>query len=269
MLDFSADLATSFPHLPMLDRIDAAAAAGFKAVEAVEPYGVPADDMARRLKATGVSFVMLTVPSLDATASDPDGTAAFGQALDRAIQYAASIGCRYLTCPTAITAIDLSDAGRRDRLTMALRHAAARLMARSIRLLLEPVSGTAGPHDLAATLALLNEIGSRNLSMNCGFGRGHGWEPPLIQALERYLPRIGHIRIADIGRAQTAGEPGLATERLLASLDRLGYCGWIGCDVGRGDKTPNWLAPFFDRRPPLLTWHGEPSRRAARPVATA
>ena len=56
MLDFSADLATSFSHLPMLDRIDAAAAAGFKAVEAVDPYGVPADDMARRLKATGMSF---------------------------------------------------------------------------------------------------------------------------------------------------------------------------------------------------------------------
>ncbi|MDB5362352.1 MAG: putative hydroxypyruvate isomerase [Rhodospirillales bacterium] len=264
MLDFSADLATFSPHLPMLDRIDAAAAAGFKAVEASDPYGVPADDMARRLKDRDMRFIMLALPITDAT-SDTDSMVAFRHGLDRAIDYAASIGCRYLTCPAAMTEINLGDAAQRDHLVAALRHAAARLMARSIRLFLEPLpAGSHGPHDLSGTLTLLNEVGSRNLSMNCGFGYGRAWEVPLARALERHLPRIGHIKIADGAASPGADGHVLEPERLLAALDRLGYCGWISCGGAR-----DWLTPFLESQPPVLTWHGEPSGRPAQTQATA
>src|SRR5258708_11084479 len=94
MLGFSADLATSFSHLPMLDRIDAAAAAGFRAVEACDPYEVPADEMARRLKDNGLAFAMLALPNTDSASritAGPDGAAAFRSRLAPAIAYSTSI----------------------------------------------------------------------------------------------------------------------------------------------------------------------------------
>jgi hydroxypyruvate isomerase len=275
MLDFSADLTTSFSRLPMLDRIDAAAAAGFKAVEANDPYSVAADEMARRLKENGLAFVMLALPSTDsatAIAADPDGAAAFRRGLDRAIEYAATIGCRTVTCPSAMTAVDLANAVLRGHLIATLRYAAARLMTQSIRLVIEPLSlhpGEASPQDLPATIAVLDEVGSRNLSMHCSFGYGHGWEPPLINALDRHLRRIGHIRIGNFAEPQAGGHHAMAPERLLVSLDRLGYCGWIGCDGGRNEESLHWLMPFLARQPPVLTWTGEPRRRLERASAAA
>jgi hydroxypyruvate isomerase len=259
----------------MLDRIDAAAAAGFRAVEACDPYGVPADEMARRLKDTGLAFAMLALPNADSSsriAAGPDGAAAFRRRLDRAIEYAASIGCRYVTCPTTTIAVDLADAATRGHVIAALRHAATGMMTRSIRLLVEPVlvnPGEAGPSDLPAAIALLDEVGSRNLSMYCSLGYGHWWEPSLIRALERHLPRIGHIRIGNFAGPQVAYGHAIAPERLLASLDSLGYCGWIGCDGSRNEASLRWLAPFLDGQPPVLTWNGKPPRRAVRAFATA
>jgi hydroxypyruvate isomerase len=259
----------------MLDRIDAAAAAGFKAVEADDPYDVPASKMAQRLKDNGLAFVTLALPGTDsakASAADPDGAAAFRSGLDRAIEYAAAIGCRTVTCPSAMTAIDLTDATLRGRLIATLRYAATRLMTQSIRLVIEPLSlhpGEAGPRDLPATIAVLDEVGSRNLSMHCSVGYGHGWEPILINALDRHLRRIGHIRIGNVAEPQAGSRHAMAPERLLAALDRLGYCGWIGCDGGRNEESLHWLMPFLARQPPVLTWTGEPRRRSERAFAAA
>ena len=47
---FAANLSMMFTEVPFLDRFDAAAKAGFTAVEFLFPYDHPADEVGKRLK---------------------------------------------------------------------------------------------------------------------------------------------------------------------------------------------------------------------------
>ncbi len=59
---FAANLSMLYPELPFLDRFEAAAKDGFKAVEYLFPYAVPAVELAARLKAHGLQQVLFNAP---------------------------------------------------------------------------------------------------------------------------------------------------------------------------------------------------------------
>lgn len=50
MPKFAANLGFLFPDIPFLDRFEAAARAGFRAVEYASPYAVSPDELVLRLK---------------------------------------------------------------------------------------------------------------------------------------------------------------------------------------------------------------------------
>jgi len=54
---FSANLGLLWPDRPLLQRIEAAARAGFRAVEMHWPYDVPASDVAATARRTGVTLL--------------------------------------------------------------------------------------------------------------------------------------------------------------------------------------------------------------------
>jgi sugar phosphate isomerase/epimerase len=51
---FAANLSMMYPDLPFLDRFEAAAKDGFKAVEYLFPYAFPAAELVARLRANGL-----------------------------------------------------------------------------------------------------------------------------------------------------------------------------------------------------------------------
>ncbi len=59
---FAANISMLFTELPFVERIKAAADAGFKAVECQLPYHVDAIDIADACGMAGVSFVMMNAP---------------------------------------------------------------------------------------------------------------------------------------------------------------------------------------------------------------
>ncbi len=59
---FAANLSMMYPDLPFLDRFEAAAQDGFKAVEYLFPYAFPAQELAARLKANGLQQVLFNTP---------------------------------------------------------------------------------------------------------------------------------------------------------------------------------------------------------------
>lgn len=59
---FAANLTLLFTELPFLDRFDAAAEAGFAAVEVLFPYDDPAKDIQRRLTANGLQMALINTP---------------------------------------------------------------------------------------------------------------------------------------------------------------------------------------------------------------
>jgi hydroxypyruvate isomerase len=60
---FCANLGFLFNEVPFLDRFDAAARAGFTGVEYASPYDFPVAGLSTRLKAAGLSQVLINSPA--------------------------------------------------------------------------------------------------------------------------------------------------------------------------------------------------------------
>ena len=58
MPKFAANLTMLFPERPFLERFEAAAQAGFKAVEFLFPYAHSSDEIRARLRANGLQLVL-------------------------------------------------------------------------------------------------------------------------------------------------------------------------------------------------------------------
>src|SRR6516164_1098964 len=67
---FAANLSMMFTEVPFLDRFDAAAQAGFTAVEFLFPYDHPADAVGERLKRNGLTQALFNLPPGDWNAGE-------------------------------------------------------------------------------------------------------------------------------------------------------------------------------------------------------
>lgn len=62
MPQFAANLSMMYPEREFLDRFEAAARDGFRAVEYLFPYAYPPAELAARLKANGLQQVLFNAP---------------------------------------------------------------------------------------------------------------------------------------------------------------------------------------------------------------
>src|ERR687897_1937930 len=96
---FAANISTMFTDRPFAERIQAAAAAGFNAVECQFPYEVAAGELERRLADAGAELILLNTPPGDFAAGErglaglPGREAEFRSALERALEYAQALDC--------------------------------------------------------------------------------------------------------------------------------------------------------------------------------
>ena len=99
MPQIAANLTMLFNEVPFLDRFEAAAKAGFKAVEFQVPYDYPGAELKARLDAHGLKMVLFDAPMGNWSAGDrglaavPGREAEFRESLPRAAEYAAALAC--------------------------------------------------------------------------------------------------------------------------------------------------------------------------------
>src|SRR5262245_50281620 len=97
---FAANLNWMFQEWPMADRFDAAADAGFTAVEVLFPYELPADTIAERLARNKLTPALFNMASGNGPAGDrglaslPDRFAELQQAVLTARDYARATGVK-------------------------------------------------------------------------------------------------------------------------------------------------------------------------------
>jgi hydroxypyruvate isomerase len=240
MPKFAANLTMLFTELPFLQRFEAAAKAGFQAVEYLFPYAFDKKELAAALRDNGLAQVLHNLPAGDWDGGErgigchPDRTGEFREGVARAIDYASALGCPQLNCllgklPAGVTAADA-----RKVVVENLRFAAGELQAAGIRLLIEPVNSFDIPGFYLTrsdqALSLIDEVGSPNLLLQYDIYHAQRMEGELGNTLSKHIARIGHIQLADNpGR----GEPGTGEINypwLFRHIDSLGYAGWIGCE---------------------------------------
>ena len=237
---FAANLTMLFNELPMLERFGAAARNGFAGVEMLFPYAFDCDALAEQLRVHALQLVLHNLPAGDWDAGErgiaclPDRVDEFRAGIDTALHYAQVLGVKQLNCLCGIAPAGVDPALVERTLVANLRYAASRLQQVGLRLLIEPINQFDIPgfwlSRTAQAAALIAEVGVDNLFIQYDVYHAQRTEGELAATLQRYLPAIRHIQIADNpGR----GEPGSGEINypfLFAHLDRIGYDGWVGCE---------------------------------------
>uniref|UniRef100_A0AAX7UR76 Putative hydroxypyruvate isomerase n=1 Tax=Astatotilapia calliptera TaxID=8154 RepID=A0AAX7UR76_ASTCA len=240
-LKFCANISWLFTELPdFSQRILAAAAAGFQAVEAAWLYDSDLQELQRVRKATGVEVVLINTPPGDIKAGDlglgavPGREAEFREGLDLSVKYARALDCKRIHLMAGRVPVDS------DRATVAkemeavfvqnLKYAADILSKEGITGLIEPINTRItdpgyfldSPHQASA---ILEKVGKPNMKLQM-----------IAQVPSRNEP-------------DSAGE--LSYSYLFDTLENIGYQGYIGCEYkpqGSTDEGLGWIKEYWAHR---------------------
>lgn len=257
---FAANLSMLFTELPFLDRIAAAADAGFAAVECQFPYDDPAAAIAARLREAGVGMVLHNLPAGDWAGGErgiavlAGREAEFRDGVARAIDYATALGCPRLNCLAGIIEPSQQQSAHR-RLIENLQFAAEALAAAGLELTIEPVNTRDVPGFFVSrsdqAVAFLDAVAAPNFRLQYDLYHAQVMEGDLVRRLEALLPRIGHIQVADDPGRHEPGTGDIPCALLFERLDALGYDGWVGAEYRPLTTTLaglGWLGRYRDDR---------------------
>lgn len=260
MVNLAANLSMMFTELPFLDRFAAAGDAGFTGVEFLFPYEAPAEIVAERARAAGVKIVLFNLPAGDWAGGErglgalPHRIAEQREGAQRALDYAGVLGCGQLHLMAGKTT-GHDRVRARETLVANVAYAADLVAGHDIEVLLEPINTRVDIpgyfYDTTAeVLQVIRDAGRPNVKLQYDIYHMQIMEGDLARAIERLLPLIAHIQLADNpGR----GEPGtgeIAYPWLLRRIDALGYTGWIGCEYKPAGTTLgglDWARPYIGK----------------------
>jgi hydroxypyruvate isomerase len=255
----AANLSLLFPQIAFMDRFEAAARAGFRYVEYQFPYGWgSAAEVGERAREAGVEVVLHNLPGGDAARGDrgiacqPARVAEFREGVERAIEYAKAAGCPRLNALAGIAPVEAAPELLFETLVENLRFAAGKLRAAGLTLLTEPANRRTIPGFFLNTsrqaIEVIDAAGAPNLQLQYDIFHMQIVEGDLAKTIERLLPRIGHMQLADVPDRHEPGTGEINYDFLLKEIDRLGYRGWIGCEyVPKGDTVEGlkWARPYL------------------------
>lgn len=257
MPKFSANLSFLYPEVPLLDRIAAAAADGFPAVEYLGPYDYSAEEVAAALAASNVEQALFNIPSGDWAGGErglgclPDRVDEFREGVDTAIRYGQVLKCPKINCLTGIAPDGVDVAVLEATLVDNLKYAAPRFADAGIKLLLEPINTRDIPGFFVSTSAhaerVLDAVGSDNLFIQYDVYHMQIMQGDLVPTFERLRERIAHVQIADNPGRHEPGTGEINYGFVFSELDRLGYDGYVGCEYKPLKGTSeglDWMAPY-------------------------
>ncbi|MDA0225962.1 MAG: TIM barrel protein [Proteobacteria bacterium] len=258
MPKLAANLSLLFPDLEFARRFEAAARAGFRRVEYQFPYEWPAADVARWAREANVEVVLHNLPAGDFAAGErglaslPGRESEFRDGVARAIEYAAAVGCTRLNCLAGIASPGAPRQGLLETVAQNLAFASRQLETAGIALMVEACNTRTIPgfflHSSAQVLEAIDFAGAGNAWLQYDIFHMQIMEGDLARSIERLLPRIGHLQIADVPDRHEPGTGEINFPWLLGHIDRIGYAGTIGCEyVPAGDTVAGlgWAKPWL------------------------
>lgn len=252
---FSVHLDYLFTERPLLQRIDAAAAAGFTAVECRFPVDVPADQFKRALQRNNVRALGINTPTggdgafgcCAVPGRDDDWRKSFAEALD----YVTAIGASAIHCLAGKV-----DPVRRAEAEIVfvenLKRAADLAAEKNIKLYIEPINPRDQPgyflNDVELAAEVIVKVGRQNLWLQYDLYHVQIAGGDLIRRFEKHQKIIGHIQCAQVPVRHEPDDDGeINYPFVFAEIDRLGYQGWIGAEYhprGRTEDGLGWAAPY-------------------------
>ncbi|MFH1339860.1 MAG: 2-oxo-tetronate isomerase [Pseudomonadota bacterium] len=252
---FAANLSMMFNDVPFLDRFEAAAQAGFTAVEFLFPYDHPAEEVGKRLKANGLTQALFNLPPGNWDAGEkgfaalPERFDDLKRSLETALPYAKTTGVKRLHLMAGIAS--RSEPKAVEHFYKSVAWAAEFYAPHGLDVVIEPINPRNVPgyflNDFGFARDLINELKIPNLKLQFDIYHCQIIHGDVTMRLREMMPIIGHVQIASIpSRNEPDGEE-LNYPFLFAELDRLGYEGFVGCEYNPRGKTTDglgWFKPY-------------------------
>ena len=256
MPKFAANLSMLYPDLPFLDRFEAAAADGFKAVEYLFPYSYKAADLAARLQANSLQQVLFNAPpgGTDAasiahawdvqgsrgTACVPGREAEFKAGVALALTYAEALNCPRIHLMAGLIPNGLMRDDVQTTYISNLRWAAAEAAKAGLDVLIEPIN----TRDIARFFLnrqdhahdIIAQVGAPNLKVQMDLYHCQIVEGDVATKIRKYLPtgQVGHFQIAGVPERHEPDVGELNYPYLFDVIDdvsaQCGWQGWVGCE---------------------------------------
>ena len=248
-----------YTELPFLERFEAAALDGFKAVEYLFPYAYPATELTARLKANDLQQVLFNAPpgGMDvasiAKAWDTDGSrgtacipgreAEFKAGIALALTYAEALDCPRIHLMAGLIPAGLAREDVQDTYVSNLRWAAAEAAKAGRDVLMEPINTRDIPRFFLNRQDHAHEIigmvGAPNLKVQMDLYHCQIVEGDVAMKIRKYLPtgNVGHVQIAGVPERHEPDVGELHYPYLFNVIDEVsaqmpngGWDGWVGCE---------------------------------------
>lgn len=249
---FAANLTMMFNEHAFLDRFQAAADAGFEAVEFLFPYDHPAELLAEKLQRAGLSQALFNMPPGNWHAGERGLAAvagreeAFRASVNTALGYAKIIGSPLLHVMAGLA--DRRDVAAMGRYLDALQFAVDAAADADVGLVIEPINRRDMPgyflDDFDVALDIIRKIDCPNLRLQFDIYHRQILHGDVIMALRSMMPWIAHIQVASVPKRNEPGTGELNDALIFSEIDALGYDGFVGCEyrpAGRTEDGLSWL----------------------------
>lgn len=249
MPKFAANLTFLFREYPFLDRFEAAAEAGFRAVEVLFPYDDAAAEITRRLRAFDLSMVLINCPPPNwaggarGFAAVPGLSERFRHDFRRARRFAEALGADQLHLMAGKAEGLVAKKTFIDNLKWAADEAP------SASLTIEPINPVDMPgyflNDFDQAAEILDAVGAPNLGLQFDMYHAQMITHDGIGVWEKHGHRARHIQVGGMpGRGEPVkGE--VDYPAFFARLDAEGYEGWVSGEYNPVKRTADglgWMA---------------------------
>ncbi len=241
MVKLAANLSMLFNEVEFPARFEAAARAGFRAVEYLFPYAYDAKDLAARLAGNGLEQVLFNGPPGDwdkgerGIAALPGREDEFKASIDKALAYAAALKCPKLHVMAGIVPAGADKARHEATYVENLKHAARAAAGAGVLLVLEPLNPIDFPGYFLSSVpqakGIIDAVGASNLKVQFDIYHQQMAHGAIVPTLRTHFALVGHVQIAGVpGRHEPNEDQEINTRFVFGQLDALGYDGWVGCE---------------------------------------
>ena len=256
MPKFAANLSMLYTELPFLNRFEAAAQDGFKAVEYLFPYAHPPAELAARLKANDLQQVLFNAPpgGTDAasiatawevggnkgTACIPGREAEFKIGFALALAYADALKCPRIHVMAGCIPSGLLREDVQATYAANLRWAAGEAIKAGLDVLIEPINTRDIPNFFLNRQdhahEMIDRVGAPNIKVQMDLYHCQVVEGDVAMKIRKYLPTgmVGHFQIAGVPERHEPNVGELNYAYLLNVIDEVSaqcnWTGWVGCE---------------------------------------
>ena len=252
-MKLAANLSLLWSELPFLDRFDAAATAGFTAVEVLFPYEIGASEMLQAMRRNGLQMVLINAPPPNYTgglrgfAARPGGEDRFRHDMRRVFRYAQALGVEMVHVMSGDGKGEACFDAMLDNLKWASRQAP-----KDVTLTIEPLNAEDMPgyflNDYELAARVLDAVRKPNVRLQFDSYHAQTIHGDAVEVWQRHGRRAAHIQVGDAPGRAPPGTGKVDFDALLAAIATSGYDGWISAEYNPGTKftedSLRWVKKF-------------------------